>query len=127
MVIQGQACHNPPSWKLEAQDNAAKRAMLEWDGEDKMPGDLRDLLYRDWDNLEVLRANPELALRVGGFIRDGYLPAPLVTSAARRHWWVDGRALLGLDPRRWYPITLEARLVRELVARFVEAGVNACP
>ncbi|MEQ9097337.1 MAG: hypothetical protein RIE32_13860 [Phycisphaerales bacterium] len=110
---------------LQAQLAAACDAMRTWDGTIEMPSNPSLCLRRDDANVIVLQRNRELAKEVSGRIMDYHLRNYLVNASVdtyrRAMWpWVFGIC------DSTFPRDPSAMLLRELAARFVEAGVAAC-
>jgi hypothetical protein len=110
---------------LEAQLAAACRAMRDWDGTIDMPSNPMLCLRHDDANVCVLQRHRELANEVTGRIMDYHVQHSMVSACVDtyRHalWcWVFGiyDSTFPRDPT--------AMLLRELAARFVEAGVASC-
>lgn len=107
---------------LEQQLVKACEALRAWDGLVDMPSNPVLGLKRDMENVVLLQRNRELAREVGYRVLDFHVRHPVVFEAV---------SACGVAPRPWllglvdstYPRDPSAMLVRELTARFVEAGV----
>lgn len=107
---------------LEAQLVKACEALRAWDGAVDTPSNPVLGLKRDMDNVVLLQRHRELAREVGYRVLDFHVRHPVVfeaVSACRIGPWP---WLLGLVDST-YPRDPSSMLVRELTARFVEAGV----
>ncbi|MEQ8843365.1 MAG: hypothetical protein RIB58_00815 [Phycisphaerales bacterium] len=109
---------------LEAQVGRAADAIRAWDGGIDLPSNPILLLLRDADNLETIDYNRELALEVCIRVMDNHLGSSLVRQVTRMHRGSDRTWLLGYAGDA-PPMDLCAVLIRELCARFVEAGLGS--
>lgn len=110
---------------LEAQLVAACEAMRSWDDTIDMPSNPVLCLRRDNDNISLLCKHQDLSREVGYRIMDYHITNIVVRDAVRLHSRAPRPWLLGLVDAT-YPLDPAAMLIRELTARFVEAGVAAC-
>lgn len=110
---------------LEDRLVAACEAMRSWDDTIDMPSNPVLCLKRDNDNISLLRQHPDLSREVGFRILDYHLNNIVVRSAVNLYSRAPRPWLLGLADAT-YPLDPAAMLIRELTARFVEAGVQAC-
>ncbi|NRA58925.1 MAG: hypothetical protein HRU13_12495 [Phycisphaerales bacterium] len=110
---------------LEQQLKHSCAAMRGWDGVIDLPTNALLVLKRDRENVALLGRHRDLALEVLGRVMDVYCQAPLVREAAAVLRGVSPKVLLGFETMRQPARGDEAVLVRELTARFVEAGVGS--
>ncbi|MEQ8316346.1 MAG: hypothetical protein RIE77_10755 [Phycisphaerales bacterium] len=101
-------------------------AMRAWDGSIDVPTNTVFVLARDRQNLDLLDQHRDLGLEVLGRVMDGHLQVPMVRDAARSIAHENRHAILGYVPFGLPVQGTAAVLIRELTARFVEAGVASC-
>lgn len=117
---------NPLSSKiLEAQLAAACQAMRDWDGTVDMPSNPMLCLCHDDENVCVLQRHRELAHEVTSRIMDYHVQHYMVSACVDTYRHSVWSTVFGVNTSI-FPRDPTAMLLRELAARFVEAGVAAC-
>jgi|GEM_PF-6230055 len=116
-------CDSYSTRPLEQQLVKACEALRSWDGTLDIPSNPVLCLKRDFENVSLLREHPDLSREVGFRVLDFHVRHHVVFEAVNAHIMAHRPWLLGLIDRT-YPQDPSAMLIRELTARFVEAGVS---